>query len=98
MANIAEGCDAQTNPEFVQFLGYAKRSAAEVRSHLYHGLDEAYVSQSEFEEGSMRTKKIGAQLAKLIAYLQEHERPPTKNQLRSKQGTSNKEPRTLPTS
>lgn len=34
MANIAEGCDATTNAEFVMFLGYAKRSRAEVRSHL----------------------------------------------------------------
>ena len=91
MANIAEGCDAQTNPEFVQFLGYAKRSDAEVRSHLYSGVDEEYVLQSEFMEAAARTKKIGAQLAKLISYLQEHERPPTNRQLRLKQGTRTKE-------
>ena len=33
--NIAEGAEAQTNPEFVQFLGYAKRSAGEVRAQLH---------------------------------------------------------------
>ena len=69
MANIAEGNDSSTNPEFVMFLGYAKRSDAEVRSHLYYGLDEEYVSKDEFEKSSERTKKIGAQLARLMAYL-----------------------------
>src|SRR3989344_7738828 len=57
MANIAEGNDSSTNPEFVMFLGYAKRSDAEVRSHLYYGLDEEYVSKDEFEKSSERTKK-----------------------------------------
>ncbi|MBI5155717.1 four helix bundle protein, partial [Candidatus Peregrinibacteria bacterium] len=73
MANIAEGNDATTNPEFIVFLGYAKRSAAEVRSHLYYGLDEKYVTKEEFDEASERTKKIGAQLAKLMKYLQQHD-------------------------
>ncbi len=69
MANIAEGNDAQTNPEFIQFLGYAKRSAAEVRSHLYYGLDEGYATQTEFHEASELTRKITAQIARLIQYL-----------------------------
>ncbi len=73
MANIAEGNDAQTNPEFIQFLGYAKRSAAEVRSHLYYGLDEGYANQKEFDEASELTKKITAQIARLIQYLRKKE-------------------------
>ncbi len=72
MANIAEGNDATTNPEFVMFLGYAKRSSAEVRSHLYYGVDEGYMTEPEFKDAAERTRKIGAQLAKLMAYLQEH--------------------------
>ena len=79
MANIAEGHDAQTNPEFVQFLGYSKRSCAEVRSHLYYGLDVGYVSQEEFDETSDLTKFTGAQLAKLIKHLKQHPEPPEKN-------------------
>ncbi|MBI3331941.1 four helix bundle protein [Candidatus Peregrinibacteria bacterium] len=75
MANIAEGNDATTNPEFIMFLGYAKRSAAEVRSLLYPGLDDGYVLEKEFEEASAMTKKIGAQLAKLMRYLHEHTKP-----------------------
>lgn len=73
MANIAEGNDASTNPEFLVFLGYAKRSAAEVRSHLYYGLDEQYVTEAEFTDASERTKKIGAQIAKLMQYLRQHD-------------------------
>jgi len=44
MANIAEGFDSQSNKAFIQFLGYALRSATEVQSHLYVALDQGYVS------------------------------------------------------
>ena len=50
MTNIAEGSDAMTIPEFIQFLGYAKRSAVEVRSHLYDAIDEKYIIQQEFND------------------------------------------------
>ena len=66
MANIAEGNDCQSDIEFCKFLGYAKRSAAEVRSHLYYGLDEEYVQENEFMESSDMTVGIGAKLAKLM--------------------------------
>ena len=79
MANISEGNDAQTDAEFIQFLGYAKRSAAETRSHLYYGLDEGYYSQESFNDMATRTKKIGAQLAKLISYLRKNKRTVREN-------------------
>ena len=69
-ANIAEGNDAMTPLEFIQFLGYAKRSAAETRSHFYDALDERYISQKEFVELTMQTRKICGMLAKLIHHLQ----------------------------
>jgi len=69
-ANIAEGFEALTTREFIQFLGYSKRSAGEVRSHLYDGLEEGYISQKEFEELADLTKKICSMIAKLIHYLQ----------------------------
>ena len=75
MANIAEGNDSNTNPEFISFLGYAKRSAAEVRSHLYYGVDEHYLTKDEFTDAANRTKKVGAQIAKLITYLRNHSHP-----------------------
>src|SRR3989344_2457630 len=69
-ANIAEGFEALTVPEFIQFLGYAKRSAGEVRSHLYDAFDEQYITQQEFSELSETTKIICRMIAKLIHYLQ----------------------------
>jgi four helix bundle protein len=69
-ANIAEGSDAMTIPEFIQFLGFAKRSAAEVRAHLYDAFDEEYISLKEFDSLCSQTQKIGAMLAKLIHHLQ----------------------------
>ncbi|MBI3619464.1 four helix bundle protein [Candidatus Peregrinibacteria bacterium] len=69
-ANIAEGNDALTTPEFISFLSIAKRSAAEVRSHLYDALDEKYISQQEFDVLAELTLKICGMIAKLIHYLQ----------------------------
>lgn len=59
-----------TSPEFINFLGYAKRSASEVRSHLYDALDEKYISDTEFKELTEKTHSIGRMIAKLIHHLQ----------------------------
>lgn len=69
-ANIAEGSDSMTHGDFIRFLSYAKRSATEVRAHLYDALDEAYISQEEFKTMANTTKKICSMLAKLMHYLQ----------------------------
>lgn len=69
-ANIAEGNDSLTIPAFIEFLGYAKRSCAEVRSHLYDAIDEQYISQQEFTIYADQTKKICSMIAKLIHHLQ----------------------------
>lgn len=69
-ANIAEGSDAMTIPEFINFLGYAKRSSSEVRSHFYDALDEKYISDEEFKQLSDQTDYIARMLAKLIHSLQ----------------------------
>jgi four helix bundle protein len=69
-ANIAEGFEAMTTPEFIAFLGIAKRSAGEVRSHLYDARDEQYISDEEFRTLAEQTKAIGKMIAGLIHYLQ----------------------------
>lgn len=50
MHNIAEGFDSETNPEFVRFLRYAKRSCNEVQSQLYVALDQQYITKAEFQD------------------------------------------------
>lgn len=49
MNNIAEGFDAGSEAEFIRFLRYAQRSATEVMSCLYVALDNAYITQSDFD-------------------------------------------------
>jgi four helix bundle protein len=48
MANIAEGFDAGSTPEFQRFLLYALRSSSEVQSHLYVALDQGYLDDKWF--------------------------------------------------
>jgi four helix bundle protein len=50
MHNIAEGFDAETNPEFIRFLRYAKRSCTEVQNELYVALDQQYIVNAEFQD------------------------------------------------
>ncbi len=50
MANIAEGFDSSTDKEFLRFLGFARRSATEVQSHLYVAVDQGYITQEQFDE------------------------------------------------
>ncbi len=61
MANIAEGFDSGSDAEFIRFLGYARRSASEVQSHLYIGLDRGYVTEEEFKaiyQKAVQAKKL----------------------------------------
>ncbi len=69
MANIAEGNDAKSDVEFAKFLGYAKRSASEVRSHLYYAYDKNYILKEEFNNLVHKTNIIASQLSNLIRYL-----------------------------
>ncbi len=69
-ANIAEGFESMTVGEFIQFLGYAKRSAGEVRSHLYDAKCDGYVTPSEFHQHREHSLKISRMIAGLIHYLQ----------------------------
>ena len=59
MANIAEGFDAGTRPEFVRFLRIALRSGSELQSHLYVALDEHLVDSKTFDSlyADVRTVK-----------------------------------------
>jgi four helix bundle protein len=70
MNNIAEGFERQSNKEFKHFLFVAKGSAGEVRSMLYVALDEADITQAQFEEMyalSLETAKLLSGLIKSIS-------------------------------
>lgn len=74
MANIAEGFESGSDKQFANFCMYARRSASEVRSHLYYGFDCEYMTKEEFDALANLTKKISAGLLALIRYLSETNR------------------------
>ena len=69
MHNIAEGFDSETNPEFVRFLRYAKRSCTEVQSELYVALDQQYISNAEFKDVYDHAEGTRAAIRGFIKYL-----------------------------
>jgi four helix bundle protein len=70
MHNIAEGFDSETNPEFVRFLRYAKRSCTEVQSELYLALDQQYITNTEFKDVYDYAGRTRATIRGFIKYLQ----------------------------
>ena len=69
MHNIAEGFDSETNPEFVRFLRYAKRSCTEVQSELYVALDLQYITKAEFQNVYDHAGRTRAVIRGSIKYL-----------------------------
>lgn len=88
-ANIAEGFEARTTTEFIAYLGIAKRSAGEVRSHLYDARDEEYISEIEFQQLSEQTKEIGRMIAGFTHYLQSTDKIKSRTLKTSQLVTSN---------
>jgi four helix bundle protein len=60
MANIAEGFDCESKPEFARFLGIARRSAVEAQSLLYAALDAGYIDNGRFREHYDQAQKTKA--------------------------------------
>ncbi len=50
MHHIAEGFTSDTNPEFVKFLRYFKRSCTELQSELYMVPDQPHIIKVEFQD------------------------------------------------
>lgn len=69
MANIAEGFDCESNIEFGRFLGYARRSAAEVQSLLYTAYDLGYINEVDFRECFDQAVKTKALIGGFIHFL-----------------------------
>ena len=50
MSNIAEGFSRYHKKDFIRFLDISQSSASEVKSLLYVGLDQTYISKELFNE------------------------------------------------
>ena len=73
MHNIAEGFDSEKNKEFIRFLRFAKRSCTEVQSELYVGLDQRYITKTEFRDVYDHAGRTRAAIRGFIKYLLAYE-------------------------
>lgn len=69
MNNISEGFERDNNKEFLNFLGYAKGSAGEVRSMLYVALDLNYITLEDFNKTYNEAVNIITQISNFKKYL-----------------------------
>lgn len=69
MSNIAEGFARRTNKEFINFLGVAHASAAELQSHLCVALDQNYISKHDFLKLYNMTEEVSKMIQGFANYL-----------------------------
>ena len=74
MNNIVEGFMSQSDPEFIRFLGYARRSTSEVQTCLYVALDRKYISQEEFHRAYGQAEKTRKVVDGFLRYLRRSKR------------------------
>ena len=65
-SNIAEGAERITRKEFIQFIGYAKGSAGELRTQLIIAADLGYLDRSKAAELVDESTQISKMLFGLI--------------------------------
>ena len=69
MNNIDEGWASQSNPEFIKFLTYSRRSCAEAQNCFYIALDQDYVTQGTFQKNYDQALKVTQIIDGLLRYL-----------------------------
>ncbi|HMO05455.1 MAG TPA: four helix bundle protein [Kiritimatiellia bacterium] len=69
-SNIAEGHERSSTPDLIQFLFYAKGSAGEVRSQLYHAEDVGYLSADKAQALRAECLDVSRQLSAWIQSMQ----------------------------
>ena len=70
-SNIAEGAERITRKEFVQFIGYAKGSAGELRTQLMIAADLGYLTENTAAKLINESAQISKMLFGLIQSLKE---------------------------
>ena len=75
MSNIAEGFESQTQTLFIRYLGIAKASAGELRSHLYIASDLGYLSPEDLRNTINLAEKVSRQIYGFVKYLQSQPNP-----------------------
>jgi len=70
MSDIAEDFNSRTQRIFIDLLGRARGSAAEVQSQLYIAVDQEYISQDHFDTTYDLAEKASRQIHSLIKYLE----------------------------
>jgi len=68
-SNIAEGFERGGNREFIQFLAQAKGSAGEIKDQLYCALDEAYITQPQFDQAYQLADATSRLIGGFMSYL-----------------------------
>ncbi|MEX2164534.1 MAG: four helix bundle protein [Sulfuricaulis sp.] len=68
-ANIAEGFERDSRKEMARFLSIAKGSRGELRSHIYIGMEIAYIPKASGLAWIAETKELSAMLVGLIRSL-----------------------------
>ena len=69
MNNISEGWASQSNPEFIKFLTYSRRSCAEAQNCLYIAMDQKYINEEEFKSCYDQGTKTMQIIDGLLRYL-----------------------------
>ncbi len=67
-ANIAEGSERASLPDFRRFLAIARASCGELRSHLYLALDAEQIDASVHEDLIDHAENLGRMITGMIAW------------------------------
>ncbi len=72
-SNIAEGCGRNSYGEFIQFIGIASGSLAELHTQLLIALDADYITKENLDDLLIQVKEIGRMLSGLKSSLKNPE-------------------------
>jgi four helix bundle protein len=77
MSNIAEGFESHTRCMFIEYLGRARGSCAELRSQTYVACDASYVTDDEFDQIMQLAEKCGRHIYRCMQHLKHTDRHST---------------------